>query len=81
MVVEVISPTHRLTQVRDKTQNWLGHGAPIVVVANPRNRTVEAHTSDGVTELTEADMLGGGDALPGRSMPVADIFSWEQGRD
>ena len=55
--------------------NGLKHGASMVIVVNPRNRTVQVHTSDGVIELTEADALDGGDVVPGWTMPVADIFS------
>ena len=75
LAVEVISPTDRLTRVADKVQDWLEHGTRMVVVVNPRNRTVQVHTSDGVIELTEADALDGGDVVPGWSMAVADIFS------
>ena len=75
LAVEVISPTDRLTRVADKVQDWLEHGTRMVVVVNPRNRTVQVHTSDGVIELTEADTLDGGDVVPGWTMAVADIFS------
>ena len=75
LVVEVISPSDRLTEVGRKVEEWLNAGVLLVVVVNPRNRTVQAHTPDGVTELTEADTLDGGDVVPGWRMPVADIFA------
>ena len=75
LAVEVISPNDRYTQVEEKVADWLNHGALMVIVVNPRNRTVQVHTSNGVTELTEADTLDGGDVVPGWSMPVTDIFS------
>ena len=75
LAVEVISPTDRLTGVRDKARDWLSHGALMVIVVNPRSRTVQVHTSDGVIELAETDTLNGGDVVPGWSMPVADILS------
>ena len=75
LAVEVISPTDRLTRVADKVQDWLEHGTRMVVVVNPRNRTVQVHTPDGVIELTDADTLDGGDVVPGWTMAVADIFS------
>ena len=75
LAVEVISPTDRLTRVRDKVRDWLEHGTLMVIVVNPRNRAVQVHTSDGVEELAESDMLDGGDVVPGWSMAVADIFS------
>ena len=74
IAVEVISPNDRLTQVAAKAAEWLGYGARMVIVVNPRNRTVQVHTPDGVISLTEGDTLDGGDVLPGWSMPVADIF-------
>ena len=75
LVVEVISPSDRLTAVGRKVEEWLNAGVLVVVVVNPRNRTVQAHTPDGVTELTETDTLDGGDVVPGWRMPVADIFA------
>ena len=75
LVVEVISPSDRLTEVADKVAEWLAAGTRMVVVVNPRNHTVQAHTPDGKTELTEEDTLDGGEVVPGWRLPVADIFS------
>ena len=75
LAVEVVSPNDRYTEVADKVAEWLAAGTRMVVVVNPRNRTVQAHTPEGVTELTEADTLDGGDVVPGWQMPVADIFA------
>lgn len=75
LVVEVISPSDRLTEVGRKVEEWLAAGTRMVVVVNPRNHTVQAHTPVGVTELTEADTLDGGDVVPGWRLPVAEIFA------
>ena len=75
LAIEVISPSDRYTEVADKVAEWLAAGTRMVVVVNPRNRTVQAHTPEGVTELTEADTLDGGDVVPGWRLPVADIFA------
>ena len=75
LVVEVISPNDRYADVDEKVADWLGAGVQMVIVVNERNRTVHVHTPDGVTELTEADTLDGGDVVPGWRMAVADIFS------
>ena len=75
LAVEVVSPSDRLTEVADKVAEWLAAGTRMVVVVNPRNRTVQSHTPDGVTELTEADTLDGGNVVPGWRLPVADIFA------
>ncbi len=75
LAVEVVSPSDRLTEVAEKVAEWLAAGTRMVVVVNPRNCTVQAHTPEGVTEFTEADTLDGGDVVPGWRLPVADIFS------
>ena len=74
-VAEVISPNDRLTDVYEKVEEWLNAGARMVVVVNPRDKTVQAYrsTTDVVT-LSEDDTLDGGDVVPGWRLPVADIF-------
>ncbi len=74
LVVEVISAHDRYGDVADKIDEWLAAGAGLVLVVNPRNRTVQAHTATGMETLTVEDTLDGGDVAPGWSMPVADIF-------
>ncbi len=74
LVVEVISAHDRYGDVADKVDEWLAAGAGLVLVVNPRNCTVQAHTATGMETLTVADTLDGGDVAPGWSMPVADIF-------
>ncbi len=76
LAVEVISPTDRLTQVREKVADWLAHGVRMVIVVNPRNRAVEVHRPQrDVVTLTEADTIDGGDVVPGWRMRVADVFA------
>ncbi len=75
LVVEVISPNDRYTDVDDKVEEWLEARAEMVIVVNPRNRTVQVHSAAGVVTLTESDTLDGGEVVAGWSMPVADIFS------
>ena len=76
MAVEVISPSDRLTQVHEKALEWLAHGVRMVIVVNPRNRTVQVYRSPtDIATLTEADTLDGGDVVPGWRMAVADIFA------
>lgn len=76
LAVEVISPSDRLTQVHEKALEWLAHGVRMVIVVNPRNRTVQVYSSPtDIVTLTEADTLDGGDVVPGWRMAVADIFA------
>lgn len=76
LVVEVISPSDRYSDVEAKVVAWLNAGARTVIVVNPRNRTAKVYRSPtDVVVLTEADTLDGGDVVPGWRMPVADIFA------
>ena len=76
LAVEVISPSDRYTEVDEKVAEWLAAGTSMVVIVNPRNRTVRVHrpTTDSVL-LTEEDTLDGGDVVPGWKLLVADIFA------
>ena len=74
-LVEVVSPNDLYTEVEEKGRDWLEAGARMVVVVNPRGRSVRVHLSRTETfVLTEQDTLDGGNALPGWKLPVADIF-------
>ena len=75
LAVEIISPNDRYTDVADKVQEWLDAGALMVIVINPRSRTVAVHRSNGDVEtLAEGDTLNGAEVIPGWSMAVSEIF-------
>ncbi len=58
-----------------KLKEYFLAGVRLVWFVDPRARTVQTFTApDEVTTLTEADVLGGGDVLPGLSLPVKSIF-------
>ena len=75
LAIEVISPDDRHTEVNEKVTDWLAAGTRMVVVVNPRNRTVNVHTPDNTVTLKIGDTLDGGDVVPGWQMPLADIFA------
>ncbi len=64
-VAEVILPSDRYADAEENVAEWLAAGVPMVVVVNPRNRTVSVHTPDSTMTLTESDTLDGGDVVPG----------------
>jgi Uma2 family endonuclease len=75
LAVEVISPSDRYADVEEKVSEWLNAGAHMVIVVNPRSRTVRVHRSHTETiDLTENDVLDGDDVVPGWRLPVTDIF-------
>jgi Uma2 family endonuclease len=75
LAVEVVSPSDTYTEVEEKVSDWLNAGARLVLVLNPRRRTVAVYTSPtDVARLTESDTLNGGDVLPGFTCRVAELF-------
>lgn len=75
LAVEVVSPSDLYTEVEEKVFSWLEAGSRMVVVVDPRNRTVSVRRRrDGVQILTEHDTLDGGDVVSGWELPVADVF-------
>ncbi len=76
LVVEVISPSDRLTQVAEKVHDWLEAGTRMVIVVNPRRRDVTVHLpGEALVTLTKGNTLDGGDVVPGWNMPIRNIFS------
>lgn len=76
LAVEVISPNDRYTDVEEKVATWLEHGARLVVVVNPRGRTVTVYRPpQRIRHLTVADTLEGEEVVPGWSLPLRELFS------
>ncbi len=75
LAVEVVSPGDLYTEVEEKVLGWLEAGSRLVVIVDPRNRTVSVRPRQAeVRVLTGGDVLDGGDVVPGWELPVADIF-------
>lgn len=75
LVVEVVSPNDRPSDVDEKARMWRDFGARLVWVVYPDTRSVDIYGEDGTTEtLTENDILRGNDVLPGFSCAVSEIF-------
>ena len=75
LVIEVISPSDSYTEVVEKVAQLIEAGTRLVVLIDPRTRTVELHHRSGeIDRLTEADTLTLGDVLPGFECPVAELF-------
>ena len=75
LVAEVVSPSDLYTEVDEKVATWLAHGTQIVLVINPRRRTVAVHRPGRpVQVLTEAHTLDGEEVVPGWSLPVGALF-------
>jgi Uma2 family endonuclease len=76
LVVEVISPNDRYSEVDEKVDTWLAHGTRMVLVVNPRWRTLLVHRPGKPPRLlTEQDALDGEDVVPDWRLTVREVFA------
>ncbi|MBC7809781.1 MAG: Uma2 family endonuclease [Burkholderiales bacterium] len=76
LVVEVVSPGDKYSEVEEKVARYLDDGVKLIWVVNPQTQTVNVYTlgNSQFTRLTAADMLDGGDVLPEFKLAIKDIF-------
>jgi Uma2 family endonuclease len=76
LAVEVISPGDTYTEVEAKVEEWLGAGCRMVVVINPRNRTVKTYRSlTDIKVMTYEDTFDGEDVVPGFRLAIKRLFA------
>ena len=76
LVAEVVSPNDTFSEVEEKVEDWLAAGARMVLIVNPRGRTVTVRRPEnGIEILTEEEIIQGGEVVPGWTLPVADVFA------
>jgi Uma2 family endonuclease len=77
LVVEVVSPSDRYSNITDKVLLYLEHGARLVWVIHPSQRAATVYNAaspDTAHILRGDDMLDGGDVLPGFQIPLSALF-------
>jgi len=75
LVVEVVSPSDRASDVASKAEMWLDAGVRLVWVVDPQARLAAAHHPGGLVTVLRADgVLDGEDVLPGFRLPLAPLF-------
>jgi Uma2 family endonuclease len=75
LVVEVVSPNDRATEIQSKVEHWLEAGVLVVWVLYPATKSaLEYQIGGGVTLLHADDTLHGEPVLPGFSCRVSDLF-------
>jgi Uma2 family endonuclease len=75
LVVEVVSPHETVEELDKKIHDFASVGVPLIWVVNPNSRIVRVIRRDGSPPLLgDADILSGGDVLPGFSCRVADFL-------
>src|SRR5215210_1587697 len=76
LAVEVVSPNDTYGEVEDKVTEWLDARAQMVIVINPRNRTLKIYRSKtDVTVFTESDEFNCGDVVKGFRCNVSEVFN------
>ena len=69
----MVSPGESYADVEEKVFDWLDAGTKMVVVINPRQRSATVYKSPSdITAL--ADVLNGGDVVPGFELALREIF-------
>ena len=75
LAVEVLSKGNTRKEMDRKLRDYFAAGARLVWYVDPKSRTVRVFT--GVAQsvvLHEADVLDGGDVLPGFRLPLGELF-------
>ena len=76
LAIEVVSPSDRPGEVREKVAQWLESGAEAVWVIEPRAKTVTVHEgARGPRLFEQTDTLDGGSVLPGFALELRELFA------
>ena len=75
LAVEVVSPNDRFAEVEEKVADWLAADTRMVLIANPRGKTVTVrHSEREALILSQEETIEGGQVVSGWTLPVADVF-------
>ncbi len=75
LIVEIISPSDRWQDVREKIQEYFNGGARWIWIVEPKGEQVLIYSSPtAITQLSSSDVLRGEASLAGFEMPVEEIF-------
>jgi len=76
LAVEVLSEGNTKEEMERKLKDYFFAGVRLVWYIDVYKRVAEVYTSpDQVMKLTEAEVLDGGDVLPGFRLPVGELFA------
>jgi Uma2 family endonuclease len=76
LAVEVVSPTDKARDIREKVALYLQYGTSLVWVVYPDSRLVDVFQPGKPADSFGLDHeLDGGDMLPGFKLPVKEIFA------
>ncbi len=76
LVFEVLSPSNTAREMTDKTRRYLAAGTVVVVIVDPRSRSVQVHQRGAPAEFVSSEgILDLGQVIPGLLVPVSSIFA------
>jgi Uma2 family endonuclease len=76
LAVEVLSVGNTPAEMRRKLREYFFAGVRVVWLVNPDERTVRVYSAPNeFRSFGTADILDGGEVLPGLALPVRDIFA------
>jgi Uma2 family endonuclease len=76
LAVEVLSPNDTVEEIEAKVDDYFGAGCPMVLVINPRRRTLTVHRpGQQPLVLRESDTFEAGEVVPGFRCAVAALFA------
>lgn len=76
LAVEVLSPNDSFHEVQEKALEWVAAGCVAVLVLDPDERTATVYRAGGDAHVYCAgDTLDLGDAVPGFTVAVAELFA------
>lgn len=79
LVVEVLSPNDRVSEVESKLQEYLRLGVRVVLLLDPQNHCATIARPENRVVLGHDQALELPDLLPGWSVPVAEFFDLDPG--
>lgn len=76
LVVEVVSPTDRLTQINRKISRYLKDGVLVIWLVDADSKTVTIYKQGetNLERLTVDDVLSGGEIITGFELAVSKLF-------
>ena len=79
LAVEIKSPGNSWPEMTAKAYMWLCYGSQQVWLGDPETVSVRIYRPNAAPViLGQDDLIDGGDLLPGFSIPVRDLFLWEE---
>ena len=73
-LVELTSPTDRLSKVQEKMQEWISNGASLGWILDADNRQAYIYRSNGVEILNSPDRLAGEAPVQGFVLELSGIW-------